>query len=425
MSRVAGNVRGVARPAGSSNPEQASYGEVFAVAEFRWLWLAQLGSVLGDQFARVALAVLVFDRTESAGLSAATYALTFLPDVASGPLLSWLADRFPRRGLMVWCDLGRAVLVGLMAVPGAPVWVLCVLLVAVQMLAAPFQSARAALLADILTGDKYVLGSSVSNVTSQAAQLAGFVTGGTLVAAFGSSRALAMDAATFALSAVLIRLGVRDHSLPTTSEGRAPATWWGSLSEGARLVWVDRRLRYLIALACVAGFYIAVEGLAAPYAATAGGGPLAVGLLLAANPAGQTIGMLLLPRLAPPRRLALMGPLAVGACLPLIACAFRPALWLTVALWAVSGLCSSYQLAANASFVQNVPDAQRGQAFGLARTALIVSQGLGILIAGTAADRWSPPAVVAVTGALGVAVALSAAIGYRRATVRLRPSGDK
>ncbi len=411
------------RPVGSSqSPEElpATYGEVFRVAEFRWLWLAQLGSVLGDQLARVALAVLVFDRTGSAGLSAATYALTFLPDVASGPLLSWLADRFPRRGVMVWCDVARAALVGLMAIPGTSIWLLCVLLVAVQLLAAPFQSARAALLADILTGDTYVLASSVSNVTSQAAQLAGFVTGGTLVAAFGASQALAVDAATFALSAVLVQLGVRNRPLPTATSGGGRVSWWASLTAGARLVWNDRRLRYLIALACVAGFYITVEGLAAPYAAAVGGGPLAVGLLLAANPAGQTVGMLLLPRFAPQRRLALMGPLAVAACLPLIVCIARPGLWATVGLWAVSGLCSSYQLAANASFVQNVPDAQRGQAFGLARTALIVSQGVGVLAAGTAADSWHPATVVAVAGTLGAVVAIGAALGYRRATATPR-----
>lgn len=392
----------------------ATYGEVFAVTEFRWLWSAQLGSVIGDQLARVALAVLVFDRTGSAGLSALTYALTFLPDIAGGPLLSGLADRFPRRRVMVLCDLARAVLVALMAIPGAPVWVLCVLLVAVQLLAAPFQSARAALLPSILTGDKYVLASSVSNVTAQAAQLAGFVAGGTLVAAFGTSQALVVDAATFALSAVLLQFGVRERALPEGTSAGRPG-WWASLSAGAQLVWGDRSLRYLIALACVAGFYVSIEGLAAPYAATVGGGPLAVGVLLAANPAGQMVGMLILTRATPARRLNLMGPLAVGSCAPLIGCAFQPGLWVTVALWFISGLCSSYQLAANAAFVLNVPDAQRGQAFGLARTALIVAQGIGVLVAGAAADRWQPALVVAAAGVLGILVATGAARGYRHA----------
>lgn len=396
--------------------DPATYGEVFAVPEFRWLWSAQLASVIGDQLARVALAVLVFDRTGSAGLSALTYALTFLPDIVGGPLLSGLADRFPRRRIMVSCDVGRAVLVAAMAIPGAPLWILCVLLVAVQLLASPFQSARAALLPAILTGDKYVLASSVSNITGQAAQLAGFVTGGTLVAAFGAGHALLADAATFALSAIFLKVGVRERPLPPAGDARPG--YWVSLSAGARLVWSDRQLRYLIALATVAGFYVSIEGLAAPYAASIGGGAAAVGILLAANPAGQMIGMLLLTRVSPPRRLTLMGPLAIGSCAPLIGCAVQPGLWVTVGLWMLSGLCASYQLAASAAFVLSVPDAQRGQAFGLARTALIVSQGMGVLVAGAAADHWAPASVVAAAGILGLLFAAGAAYGYHDATRR-------
>ncbi|MET9269687.1 MFS transporter [Kribbella sp. NPDC003557] len=394
--------------------QPATYGEVFGVAEFRWLWLAQLGSVIGDQLARVALAVLVFDRTGSAGLSAVTYALTFLPDIVGGPLLSGLADRYPRRRVMICCDIARALLLAAMAIPGTSLWILCVLLVAVQLLASPFQSARAALLPSILTGDKFVLASSVTNITAQAAQLAGFVTGGTLVAAFGAEKALLADAATFALSVLLLKFGVRERPLPQSADARPG--WWESLSAGARLVWSDRRLRYLVALACVAGFYVSIEGLAAPYAAAVGGGPVAVGILLAANPAGQMVGMLLLTRAAPARRLTLMGPLAIGSCAPLIGCVVEPGLWVTVVLWMISGLCASYQLAASAAFVLNVPDAQRGQAFGLARTALIVSQGVGVLAAGAAADRWSPGLVVATAGIVGVLVAAGAAYGYAGAT---------
>ncbi|WP_246486572.1 hypothetical protein [Kribbella qitaiheensis] len=65
--------------------------------------------------------------------------------------------------------------------------------------------------------------------------------------------------------------------------------------------------------------------------------------------------------------------------------------------------------------MQDIPDAQRGQVIGLARTALIVSQGIGVLAAGTAADHWQPALVVAAAGVLGVAFAAGAARGYQRA----------
>jgi sugar phosphate permease len=174
-------------------------------------------------------------------------------------------------------------------------------------------------------------------------------------------------------------------------------------------------LRYLAALACVPGFYITIEGLAAPYAAALGEGSLAVGLLFAANPAGQVAGILLFSRASPSRRLSLMGRLAIMSCAPLIFCVFEPGLWVTVALWALSGVAASYLVTTQATFVQDVPDAQRGQAIGLARTALIVSQGIGVLVAGAAADRWRPALVVAAAGVLGVAFAAGAARGYQRA----------
>ncbi|MFC6094957.1 hypothetical protein [Saccharothrix lopnurensis] len=74
--------------------------------------------MVGDRLARVALSVLVYERTNSAGWTAVAYGLTYLPDLVSGPLLSGLAGRHPRRAVMSATDLARAVLVAVMAVPG-------------------------------------------------------------------------------------------------------------------------------------------------------------------------------------------------------------------------------------------------------------------------------------------------------------------
>jgi hypothetical protein len=73
----------------------ATYRGTLAVGEFRAIWLAELQSIFGDQLARVALSVLVYQRTNSAALPALTYALTYLPDLIGGPLLAGLADKYP------------------------------------------------------------------------------------------------------------------------------------------------------------------------------------------------------------------------------------------------------------------------------------------------------------------------------------------
>ena len=62
----------------------------------------------GDQLARVALTVLVYDRTRSAVLAALVAVATYLPVVLGGPLLGGLADRTPRDGCWwPWTWSGR------------------------------------------------------------------------------------------------------------------------------------------------------------------------------------------------------------------------------------------------------------------------------------------------------------------------------
>jgi MFS family permease len=125
---------------------------VTRVREFRWLWLADVQSLLGDQLARVALSVLVFDRTHSSILTAGTYALTFIPALIGSFLLGPLADRIPRRRLLVVGDLARAVLIAVMAIVGQPLGLLTVLLVAAVVIGTPWKAAESALIADILAG---------------------------------------------------------------------------------------------------------------------------------------------------------------------------------------------------------------------------------------------------------------------------------
>jgi MFS family permease len=198
--------------------ERAGFREVFAVAEFRSLWLAQMLSVAGDQLARVALTVLVYDRTHSAFLAAVTFVMGVMPIFLGGAILSGLADRLPRRAVMIACDLGRMALVAVMTLPGVPLAVLVVLLFVVTAGGTPFTSARAAIYPDILAGDRYVVATAVSLTTFQFAQVIGFAAGGAIVAFFGVRTSLLTDAATFGLSALLVRLGV-------TTWKSSPSCW--------------------------------------------------------------------------------------------------------------------------------------------------------------------------------------------------------
>lgn len=402
--------------------DRVTFADVLRVREFRVLWLADAQSAAGDQIARVALSVLVFERTASAVLTALAYALTFLPALIGGVLLSGLADRLPRRRVMVGCDLVRVVLVGLMALPSMPLWLLCGLLVLVVLVDAPFGAADSALVPDILEGERYVVATGLRTITNQLAQLAGFAGGGIVIAAIGARAGLALDAATFALSAALLLIGVQARPAPSAAshDGEphpATAGMVASFTSGVRLLWNNRRLRTLLAMAWLAGLYVVPEGVAAPYAAVLGAGPTAVGLLMAAMPAGTALGTYLFLRCIPAHiRARWMGPLAAAAGVPLVLCAATPGILVSLVLWALSGFCFAYQVQVIAEFMRTVPDSQRGQAVGIASSGLLAVQGIGVLLGGFVAGLWGTEWAVAGAGALGTVFALALTVAWAGAS---------
>jgi MFS family permease len=386
---------------------------VFAIGEFRALWLAQILSYVGDQFAQVAIAILVFERTGSAFLTALAYALTYLPPIVGGPLLSGLADLFPRRRIMIGCDLIRAALVAGMAIPGTPFAVLCVLLSCTVLLGPPFSSARSAMLPDVLPGDKFVLGSAIGNMTYQATQILGFVAGAAFVAALNPNRTLALDALSFLLSALIVAAWVKYRPAPHRAHPKRPSLWEVT-REGAVLVFRNPLLRSLVLFGWLAGFYVLPEGLAVPYAHVLHGSTFDIGLLMAAMPVGTVIGAFALSRLVPPAtRLRLMGWMAMLSCAPLIVSAAHPPLGVVLAAWMLSGIGGAFQITAAAAFVQSLPRSGRARAFGLAQSGLFAAQGLGILIGGAAAQAIGPQLVVASSGILGLTSATLLALGWK------------
>ena len=403
---------------------RARFRDVFAVPQFRALWLAQVLSTAGDQVARVALTLLVYDRTRSALLAAVTFVMGMLPAFFGGTLLSGLGDRLPRRTVMVACDLARAALVVVMTLPGLPLAVLVALLFAVTAGNAPFTSARSALYPEILTGDRYVVATAVTLTTSQFAQVAGFAAGGVIAAAIGTRASLLADAATFAASALLICLRVAANPAPARSGPVGRSAPFTGLAAGARLVFSSPALRVPMLLAWLAAAYNAPEGVATPYARELGGGAATTGLLLAAPAFGYTLGALAFGRLArPATRTQMMAPLALSCCALLIFIALRPALPVTLLILAASGACACYQVTANATFVAAAPAHQRSQATGLAIAGLSLGQGTAMIVAGAAAQHFTPAAVIAMAGLLGATAALVLNIQWPPAPAPPPPPG--
>lgn len=379
-----------------------SYRGVLADREFRSLLVADGLSVVGDQVARIAVALLVLDRSGSAFAASATYACSYLTWLVGGPFLSAVADRFPRRRVMIFCDLLRMPLVALLAVPDAPLWAVFAVLVLVGLLAPPFDAARSSLLADLLSGERYVVANAMTNAVNQAGQLIGFVAGGALVLAAGVEGALLTNAATFALSALLLATRVRERPAALSAQVHHP----GRLREAAAgftLIAGSRRLRSLLGWAVLsAGAVIAPEGLAVAVAQEDGRGAFAAGVLTAAVPAGFLVGSWAVLRVPAARRERLFPGMVALSCVPLLATAFISDVALLAVLWTLAGVGNAMQLVANSAFVQTVPPHLRGRAFGVAGTSLMAVQGLLLLAVGALAEATGPRVPVAVCAAVAL-----------------------
>lgn len=394
----------------------AGTGGLLAQREVRLVVGASLLSVLGDQLARVALAVTVYDRTGSALLSAASWVLTMLPWIVGGPVLTAYADLWPRRRVLVACDLVRAGVLLLLAVPGVPLLVVVLMLATAELLAPPASAAGTALLFDVLDEDQATRGAAVHSTAHELGQVGGFLLGGLLVVSVGAPGAFLVDAATFLLSAALLS---RLPSRPAAVTEREPGGFRADVLAGWTALSGRPRLRGLVLLAW-AGCAVSVvpEGLAAPYAEAAGGGAVSVGWLLAAVPAGVVVGNVLVARLGGGDRAAVV--LALGVGVSLLPSVLSPGVVTTALLWFTCGACVAFLSLVQAGVAREVPAELRGRVFGLAGTGLRLCEGLAVLGAGAASSLVGPAAAVALGGLVGML--LVGVAGAALLSTRLAPA---
>ncbi|WP_156725211.1 MFS transporter [Streptomyces apocyni] len=183
--------------------------DVLRVRDFRLFFLGSLTSVVGDFMAPVALAFAVLDigGAEDLGL---VLAARVLPLVAFMLLGGVLADRLPRRLVMVWSDLVRGAGQGLLAVllltGTADIWHLVALQVVHGTASALFMPTISGLVRQTAPADRLQEANSLCSLARAGGNVAGPALAGVLVATVGSGWAIAVDAATFAVSAYFLWL---------------------------------------------------------------------------------------------------------------------------------------------------------------------------------------------------------------------------
>jgi hypothetical protein len=403
----------------ADEPEyRPGFADVLRIRAFAVLYGAETQSTVGDQFARVALSVLVYRRTGSAAATGLTYAATYLPAILGGIVLARIGDRLPRKIVMIGCDVVRAGLFAAMAIPQLPIGLVVGLLVVAVFLGPAFSASEVSYLARALDPELFRVGTGLRMISNQASQVFGFALGGVLVAALGPRGSLLVNAATYLVSAVVIAIALRGPEVEQpgdaqVADGRVVAAAFTGL-------WRDPRARVLLALSALAGLFIVPEGLAVPFGHDTGASTVQIGLLLASIPLGGALGAVLLVRLiAPRRRAGVAAWMAVACGLPLVLSGLFAHWPLAVACWLISGALAAYQVEVTAALVQVIPDALRARLIGVASSVLLGAQGAGLVLFAGIAQFMTSGHAIGLAGLAGSAIAFVLVIGPLRTRSRL------
>ena len=376
------------------------------IAAFRRLWLADVISLLGDWAGRLALTVLVLERTGSPAWAAGVTAVSLAGFVGIGQVLATLADRYGRITVMLVADVARALLFFSMLAP-IPVGGLLILAFLAGLATPPFEAARSAALPDLVPEARYTEALALAGISVQASLVLGYALGGVLLTLVSASVALALNAGSFLVSALLL-VGLRGS--PASRPASHRSTVSRSLRAGAASLFGDRMVRRALSIVAVTGALGTVaEALVVPYAAGIGFGGGQLGLLAAAVPVGTLLGTAVVVSGTRDHHALLRNAASCGA---VTAAAAAPFFWFEVRgavaflAFAIAGGIFAVSIPANTVIGMRLSRDVRASAMGIAVGVLMGSQALGAgvggLVASTTGSGHAIAAAMATAAIFGV-----------------------
>ena len=394
--------------------------------DYRFLWLGNVVSLLGDWFNLIAAAELITELSNSGVAISYLFLARFLPLFFFSPLAGVLADRYNRKTLMVVSDVLRAVVVLGFLVVGVTrqVWLFYFLTIAQFALSALFTPARTAVVAMVVDRKELVTANALDSFTWSTMLALGALLGGVVAAVFGAETAFFLDALTFLLSAWLIwQVALKARRVEETSEGG-----WLDFVDGFRYLW-GRPYLLILSLIKASGSLVwgAVNVLEITFAETVfpltlfpvaetlrieDGGTATLGIIYLISGLGTGLGPLFMRRFLGSRPPRLIMGAAIGMVLVFLG------------IWGL-GVAPTFGLFLGATFVRTVgsgtvwvfsavllqivvPDRYRGRVFAFEFAMLTLTQSISTLLAGILQDSpaWGvQPATLAFAG-LGFASAL-------------------
>lgn len=411
----------------------ASLRTVFRNPGLRRVNLALAGSLIGDW--AYATAVTVWAYGVGGATAVGVWGVVRLATMAvSSPVTSVLADRFPRRRVMVTADLCRALLI----LAGAafvywdgPVVVVFALALLAAMFGSPFRASQSALMPSLVDEPAELTAANGTASTLESVSFfVGPALGGLLLTIADVPLVFVLNALTFLWSAAMV-FGIRPRAAtPEPDSHRAdeerPETFWQQSTAGFRTIWNDSDLRLVTSVYCaqtivagaslVFGIAIAVD--------MVGHGPQGVGYLDAVLGIGAILGGLFAIARSGAQRLATdFGVGVLFWALPLLLICLWPQAGAAFAAMFVIGAANPVVDVNASTILQRLaPDAVLGRVFGALEGVLIGAMALGALLMplliSTVGLRWG--LAVLVVGIL--ALVLPGFAHLRRLDTSLRPA---
>jgi DHA3 family macrolide efflux protein-like MFS transporter len=398
--------------------------------DFLALWLGQLISKVGDNFAVVAALVLINELAAKAGLAVVVIATAMtIPQLfalASGVFV----DRFSRKAVMVVTDLLRAgiILLPLLINKPGQLYVLYLTAFVLMGVGAMFVPARNASIPNMVPEEHLLTANALIQATELVSLIAGASLATLVISLTSTSTAFVVDSMTFVVSALCLltaRIPQGRH-LVSTAPGGEFRKFWDGFTDGLRYITGNKHLLQLMAITTMAtlGLSATVLLAAAYFKQLLGISAQYLGLLQATEGLGMALGALLISAYASwarSRQIVSVTMLVLGG--GILVFALAPGYWLVLIGALVVGLCVVSARTTLAAMTQAlVSDSQRGRV----ESAMVTVIGIGTMgalaMAGILGDMVGPTSVFVVTG-LVVLVAGGASIFTLREAEELLING--
>ncbi|HEY3563290.1 MAG TPA: MFS transporter [Kribbella sp.] len=393
------------------------------VRNFRLLVSGLLVSSTGGWIQRIAQDWLVLTLTGSATAVGITTALQFLPTLALGLFGGVIADRFPKRKILLVTQITMGTCAGILALTAftgsVQVWHVYTMAFVLGLATAVDNPTRQSFVTELVPRETVRNAISMVSSTFQLGSLIGPALGGLLLGTIGAGWAFALNGLTF-FASISALLRMRESEMPGFHAARRASAGMrirDGLRDGVRYALDEPAVRWSIALAGIYGMFT----ISLPVTLTAFAdrvfhtGASGYGVLNSVVAFGALAGALLSARRVRPTRLRNLIGIACLLTITEVLAALQPSLWTFIPVLASMGMATLMFLTAAQSMVQlTTPDGLRGRVSGIYNLVFIGGGAIGGPTVGFLAQHFGARSALLLAGLIPAVATVAIGLRLRR-----------